>query len=229
MRGPPCAGLRRFGVLADGRCRVGSLNDSHAFTPMPRADVVPAKPSGPSIQVVFAPGEIEAFTASLGQQAQQAQVLAEAMAPALARQTATIKQAEEVVGSPDALKAVGAALAEQMSTTTAALAALVTPWQRSMEGVDLEAAAEVGDRMEDDPRITRRFGHLPITTAPIVLRLLDRGSPRKVLPRRSSCGRPVRRARRHRARSRSSGPRQDDPDHHRVGLRPQGCPARAPA
>ena len=54
---------------------------------------------------------------------------------------------------------------------------------RALEGIDLEAADEVVDRM-DDPRIARRFGHLSIKTAPIVLRMLDRGSPSQVLPRR---------------------------------------------
>ena len=38
---------------------------------------------------------------------------------------------------------------------------------RALEGIDLEAADEVVDRM-DDPRIARRFGHLSIKTAPIV-------------------------------------------------------------
>lgn len=102
-------------------------------------------------------------------------------------------------------------------STKVALAACAKTVQKMLEGVDTEAVDEFVDLMDDDPRFAKRFGHLPITTAPTVLRLVKREAAMQVLqglPRRSSCGRPVRRARvrRHRARSRSPGRQDDDPD-----------------
>ena len=109
-------------------------------------------------------------------------------------------------------------------STNATLAVAATWWRKSTEGVNLEAADEVVDRMAENPRLAKRFRHMSIKTAPVLLRILDRSSPHQVPLRWSSCARPVRRAqvRRHRARSRSPGRSTDDPDHHhRVGRRPR--------
>jgi len=70
----------------------------------------------------------------------------------------------------------------------------------------------------DDPRVLKRFGRLPFRYTRVMLRILDRVSPRQVLPRSSSTGRAPRRARFRRGRSRARSPgrpgRSEDPDPH---------------
>src|SRR5688500_9227957 len=89
--------------------------------------------------------------------------------------------------------------------------ALVRAFGRALEGVDLEAAGEVVDLL-DDPELMGRYGERPLQDAPVVLAEIRSRSTQRGLVRPRTQGRSAGRSRRARSGTRSGPVRSTDDD-----------------